>query len=120
MIALLLLLLGPPAAQAQQPACGYGLGLQALASADADLTPLPGSLSEGRAQANRASRALATAHRQLLGCGCPRLAEAARDASALAELALSEAGVPALRLRLDRAHLAIEDTRRAAGRQGCH
>jgi hypothetical protein len=119
--ALLAALLLPGLAWAQRGGCGYGMGLDGLRGADAALAEgsTAGALSIGRAAGAAVAAPLREAATRFTGCGCPRLAEFAAEAAALADQAQSEASLGRVRQMLDRARFSVAQARERAGRQGC-
>lgn len=117
--ALALLLTLPAAAQA--PRCGFGLGLEALRSADRAIQDgiAAATLLPGRRAAEAAATALADATGRLEGCGCRLAGELTREATGLAELARSEVSPDRLRRALDRARFSLTLARDRLDRQGC-
>jgi hypothetical protein len=118
--ALLLLLLAVPAA-AQAPRCGFGLGLEALRSADRHLQAgiAAEGLLPGREAAEAAASGLAEATARLADCGCPQAAGHAREAAGLAEQARFESSPDRLRRALDRARFSVGQARERLDRRGC-
>ena len=114
------LLLAAPA-MAQQPRCGFGIGLEAMRQAEQALragAAAPGLLP-ARAAAETAQAALAEAAGRLQGCGCARAAELTGEAVRLAEQAPFESSLDRLARVLDRARLSLGLARDRLGREGC-
>ena len=108
-------------AMAQQPRCGFGLGLEAMRHAEGQLRAGQGAagLLPGRAAAEAARTALAEAADRLQGCGCARAAELTTEALRLAEQAGFESTQDRLARVLDRARLSLGLARDRLGREGC-
>ena len=119
LLALLLLLAGPAAAQ--RGGCGMGLGLDALRGAERSLRAgaTAGSLSAGREAGAAAADRLAEAAGLLGGCGCLQVTGHLRDAAGLAEESRAEASLDRLRRTLDRSLFSARLARDRLDRQGC-
>jgi len=120
LLALLLLLSGPVAAQ--RPACGFGLGMQALAEAERRLaagTVAP-SLGSGRDAAGDAARSLTAAAERFDGCRCPTSAAAVWEAAAAGQMAALATDFPMLTARLAGTQARLTDAKRGLGERGCH
>ncbi|RAI55338.1 hypothetical protein [Roseicella frigidaeris] len=116
-----LLAAAPTPALAQQPRCGFGLGLEAMRQADGQLRAgqAAAGLLPARAAAEAARTALAEAAGRLQGCGCARAAELTAEALRLAEQAGFESAQDRLARVLDRARLSLGLARDRLGREGC-